>query len=56
MGAGIAGQYVRDNYVSDYQTIQKSRYNVLPAIRLGYAFPLGSHQLTAELNAHRAVF
>ena len=51
LGAGIAGQYLRDDYVSDYQTINRQRYDVLPAIRLGYAFPLGGHQLTAELNA-----
>lgn len=51
-GAGAAAQRVEDDFKSDWtlgwHTIRRG---VLPAIRLGYAFPIGPHQLTAELNA-----
>ncbi|OGX89265.1 hypothetical protein BEN47_07655 [Hymenobacter lapidarius] len=51
-GAGVAVQRVEDDFVSDWNPgWYDLRSDVLPAIRFGYAFPVGSHQLTAELNA-----
>ncbi|RTQ47760.1 hypothetical protein EJV47_17725 [Hymenobacter gummosus] len=51
-GAGVALQYLKDDYHSYWARIYTLRKrDVLPAFRLGYAFPLGRHQLTAELNA-----
>jgi hypothetical protein len=51
-GGGLALQYLKDDYHSYWARIyQERKRNVLPALRLGYAFPLGRHQLTAELNA-----
>ncbi|UYZ59558.1 hypothetical protein [Hymenobacter latericus] len=50
--AGVAAQRLEDEYRADWtggwHTVRR---NVLPAFRLGYAFPVGPHQLTAELNA-----
>ncbi|GAB2947791.1 hypothetical protein GCM10027048_10970 [Hymenobacter coalescens] len=52
VGAGVALQYLKDDYHSYWARVYTLRkHDVLPALRLGYAFPLGRHQLTAELNA-----
>lgn len=52
VGGGLALQYLRDEYQTNRLRIYTLRkHDVLPALRLGYAFPLGRHQLTAELNA-----
>ncbi|GAA4384456.1 hypothetical protein [Hymenobacter koreensis] len=52
VGAGIAAQRWEDKFESDWTSGWHTiRRNVLPAIRFGYAFPVGQHHLTAELNA-----
>ncbi len=51
-GVGVAAQRVEDNFKSDWSLGWHTiRRDVLPAIRFGYAFPIGPHHLTAELNA-----
>lgn len=51
LGFGGAVQYLNNDFTSDWTSFQARRLNLLPAFRVGYAFPLGEHQITAELNA-----
>ena len=51
VGAGMAVQHLDDDFESDWTRFHVTRLNVLPAIRIGYSFPVGKHLLTAELNA-----
>ena len=52
VGAGVAAQRVEVNFSSDWTLgWHEFRRDILPAIRFGYAFPIGPHRLTAELNA-----
>jgi hypothetical protein len=51
-GGGLAIQQLENKFDSSWSYWQKKRTNVLPAIRIGYAFPLWQHRLiTAEINA-----
>jgi len=52
LAAGLAVQQVDSEFDSRWAYWDERRTNVLPALRLGYAFPLlQRHLLTAELNA-----
>lgn len=52
LAGGLAVQQVDDEFDSNWAYWDEHRTNILPAIRIGYAFPLlQRHLITAEINA-----
>ncbi|MBA2745633.1 MAG: hypothetical protein H0U44_05350 [Flavisolibacter sp.] len=51
LAGGLAYQYLNDDFSAHFANWHRIRHILLPALRTGYSFPIGKHQLTAELNA-----